>query len=172
MTLTFGKLINEYRHNNQARRTLALIPVPIIRRDGRLNTKQKAAKCTIISFACAQAIFDVDFTNAYMLTSRIRTLTNFMGSPSEVPTSSCHGTKTTLSKSIFEKILTECAVYIALLKSVKQKKVVEDDGVSENEYDENLGEESGAKIILESTFLYMKTAGDHRYRYGRQALVI
>ena len=64
-----------------------------------------------------------------------------------------------------------CCIYSAIEIS-QAKKVVEDDGVSENEYDENLGEESGAKIILESTFLYMKTAGDHRYRYGRQALVI
>ena len=63
--------------------------------------------------------------------------------------------QTTLTKSIFEESLTECAVYVTPLKSVKQKKVVEDDGVSENEYDENLGDESGAKIILESTFVYM-----------------
>ena len=70
-------------------------------------------------------------------------------------TSSSHGTETTLTKSIFEESLTECAVYVTPLKSVKQKKVVEDDGVSENEYDENLGDESGAKIILESTFVYM-----------------
>ena len=60
-----------------------------------------------------------------------------------------------MTKSIFEESLTECAVYVTPLKSVKQKKVVEDDGVSENEYDENLGDESGAKIILESTFVYM-----------------
>ena len=66
MTLTLGKLINEYRHTDQARRTLALIPVPIIRRDERLNTKQKAVRRIIISFACAQALFDAHLTNTYI----------------------------------------------------------------------------------------------------------
>ena len=65
MTLTLGNLSNEYRHTNQARRSLALIPVPIIRRDERLNTEQKAAICTKISFACAQAFIDADLTNTY-----------------------------------------------------------------------------------------------------------
>ena len=65
MILTLGKLINEYRHTDQAR-TLALIPVPIIRRDERLNTKQKAVRRIIISFACAQALFDAHLTNTYI----------------------------------------------------------------------------------------------------------
>ena len=66
MTLTLGKLINEYRHTDQAHRTLALIPVPIIRRDERLNTKQKVVRRIIISFACAQALFDAHLTNTYI----------------------------------------------------------------------------------------------------------
>ena len=66
MTLTLGKLINEYRHTDQAHRALALIPVPIIRRDERLNTKQKAVRRIIISFACAQALFDAHLTNTYI----------------------------------------------------------------------------------------------------------
>ena len=65
MILTLSKLINEYRHTDQAHRTLALIPVPIIRRDERLNTKRKAARRIIISFACAQALIDADLTNTY-----------------------------------------------------------------------------------------------------------
>ena len=66
MTLTLGKLINEYRHTDQAHRTLALIPVPIIRRDERLNIIQKAVRRIIISFACAQALFDAHLTNTYI----------------------------------------------------------------------------------------------------------
>ena len=78
-----------------------------------------------------------------------------------------------LNKSIFEESLTEGAVYVTLLKSVKQgMRYLKMTTSRTMNMTRTQVTNQVQRIILERTFLYMKTAGDHRHRYGRQTFVI